>query len=326
MGAEGHADRRLLRRQQRADGKAAAQPLGRRHHVGPDAGPFVREQPAGAAHARLHLVEEQQQPVFVADRAQPAQVLDVRGAHAALALHRLDQDRRRLVGDGIAQHVEIAERHVVEARHGRVETLQVLLVAGGGQRGQRAAVESLGAADDAEAMRIAGHVMVLAYQLDAAFHGFRTGIAEKHGIGEGILDKSRSQALALGNAEQVGDVPELFRLGLERGDQMRVGVAQRGDRDAAAEIEIASPVGGEEIGSLAAFERDIPSVVGRHHCGNHGAAPWKTGALARPPRKSGKYLEGLEACQYSRCKACLRFRRVSFSSALPLCRLDLWAI
>ena len=37
---------------------------------GRDAGPFMREQPAGAAHAALHLVEDQQQPELVADRPQ----------------------------------------------------------------------------------------------------------------------------------------------------------------------------------------------------------------------------------------------------------------
>ncbi len=282
MRAEGHALGRLLRRQQRADREAAAQALGGADHVGLDAGPFMGEQLAGAAHAALHFVEEQQQPVFVAHRAQAAQVFDVAGAHAAFALHRFDQDRRRLVGDGVAQHVEIAERHVIEARHRRVEALQVLLVAGCGQRAQRAAVEGLSAADDAEAVRIAGDVVILAHQLDAAFHRLGAGIAEEHRIGEGMLDQPFGQTLAFGNAEQVGDVPELLRLRLERRHQMRVGMAQRGHRDAAAEVEIASPVAGEEIGSLAAIERDIPSVVGRHNCGDHCGPSLLPGAPARP--------------------------------------------
>ena len=83
----------LLLGEARADGKAAAQPLGRRHDVGLDAGPFMGEELAGAAHAALDLVEEQQQAVFVADGAQALQIFARGRAQAAFALHRLDQDR-----------------------------------------------------------------------------------------------------------------------------------------------------------------------------------------------------------------------------------------
>ena len=61
-----HALGGLVGGQERADRKAAADALGDRHYVRRDAGPLVREQLAGAAHAALHLVEHQQQPVPVA--------------------------------------------------------------------------------------------------------------------------------------------------------------------------------------------------------------------------------------------------------------------
>src|SRR2546423_1598413 len=55
----------------RADRKPAPQALRDRHNVGRDPGPFMREQFAGAAHPALHLVIDEDQPVLVADRAQP---------------------------------------------------------------------------------------------------------------------------------------------------------------------------------------------------------------------------------------------------------------
>ena len=68
--AGGHALAGFLGGEERADRKAAAERLGERHDVGRNAGPLIGEQLAGAAHAALHLVEDQQQAVLVAQRAQ----------------------------------------------------------------------------------------------------------------------------------------------------------------------------------------------------------------------------------------------------------------
>ena len=89
--AGGHALGRLGRRQAGADRETAAERLGQRHDVGRDAGALVGEQVAGAAHAGLHLVEDQQQAVLVAKFAQRPQERRLDHAHAALAHDRLDQ-------------------------------------------------------------------------------------------------------------------------------------------------------------------------------------------------------------------------------------------
>ena len=57
----------LFDRQHRADRHAAAERLGERDDVGPDAVLLVREQGAGASHADLYLVEQQQQSFVVAE-------------------------------------------------------------------------------------------------------------------------------------------------------------------------------------------------------------------------------------------------------------------
>ncbi len=50
---------------------------------------------------------------------------------------------------------------------------------------------------------------------------------------------------------------ELRGLRLNRRDQMRMGVAERVDRNAAGEIQIALAVGGEQPRALASLERQI---------------------------------------------------------------------
>ena len=101
----------------------------------------MREQLAGAAHAGLHLVHAEDDAVLVAHRAQVAQELHVGGTHAALALDRLDDDAGGRGADRVAHRVHVVERHLVEAFDHRAEAFQVLGVAGGGERRQRAAVE-----------------------------------------------------------------------------------------------------------------------------------------------------------------------------------------
>ena len=52
----------------------------------------------------------------------------------------------------------------------------------------------------------------------------------------------------------VGEVPQAVGLGLERLDQMRMGVAERVDRDACGKIQIALAFGGFQPDAMPAFE------------------------------------------------------------------------
>ena len=107
------------------DRESAAERFRERHDVGGDAEALVGEQVAGAAHAGLHLVEDQQQAV--ARRTIGAAPKKVRrGRHPALALHRLDHDGRGLRTDRLLDRFEIAMRHLVEAVQRRPETFEIL--------------------------------------------------------------------------------------------------------------------------------------------------------------------------------------------------------
>ena len=192
-------------------GKAAADALGDRHDVGRDARPLVGEQLAGAAHAALHLVEDEQQAVLVAQLAQALQELVGADAHAALALHRLDHDGGRLGPDRLLDGLQVAERHEIEARRRLAEAFQILLVAGGGDGGERAAVEGALEGDDAPALGMAVGEVVAPRQLDGALAGLGAGIAEEHLVGEGRLAQPLGQPLLAGDAVEVGAVPELAR-------------------------------------------------------------------------------------------------------------------
>ena len=146
-------------------------------------------------------------------------------------LDRLDQDAGGLGGDGVAQRVEIAERHVIEAVHRRAKAGQVFLLPARRDGRQGAAVEGALAANDAVTLGMADRALILAHQLDTALHRLGAGVVEEHGVGEAVGDQTLGEALLVGNLVKVGDVPQLFGLRLERLDQMRMAMAQRGDRD-----------------------------------------------------------------------------------------------
>ena len=72
--------------------------LGDRHQVRLDAVVLHREELARAAEAGLHLVGDQDDPVLVADPAEAVDELGRSDDEAALALHRLEDDRGDLLG------------------------------------------------------------------------------------------------------------------------------------------------------------------------------------------------------------------------------------
>src|SRR5262249_34834954 len=159
--------------------------------------------------AGLHLVEDQQQSVLVADLAQRAQEARRRRAHAAFTLDRLDQDRGGLGADLAPHRPAIPGRPLVAAVGYRAEALERLLLPARRQGRERAAVEGTLERDDAVALGAAARRLILARDLDGALHRLGAGIAEEHRVREARRAQPFGQPLAFGNAIEIGDMPDL---------------------------------------------------------------------------------------------------------------------
>ena len=155
------------------------------------------EHAAGAAHAGLHLVGDEQHAMLLCQRAQPLMELRRRYHVAALALDGLHEHRRDLIGryemdeDLVFDEVEAlggarfrfqAERTAVAVRIRRMEHAGqhrteaaplYVLARRDGQRAERAAVKRAQERNEVESL--AG----VPGQLDGSFDGFRTGVAEE---------------------------------------------------------------------------------------------------------------------------------------------------
>ena len=224
---------------------------------------LIGEQVAGPPDAGLHLIEDEEQSVIVAELAQRAQELGRHHAHPALAHDRLDQDRGGRRTDRALGRFEIGKRHLVKAVEYGAEAVEIFLLAAGRQRRQGAAVEGAFEGNDAETFRLAARRLVFARHLDGAFHRLGAGIGEKHDIGEACLAEPLGQPLGLRDSIEIGNVPQLRRLLGDRRDQMRMRVAERVDRDARGEVEVALTVLRDKPCALTPLEREIDPCIGR---------------------------------------------------------------
>ena len=121
----------------------------------------------GAPDAGLDLVEDEKEPVLVAELPQRTQAARRDRADAALALDRFDHDGRGLGRDRL-QRLVVVEGDLIEALDLGAEALEIFLLAAGRDGRERASVERALEGDDAEAVRLSVRRMVLAPILMAA--------------------------------------------------------------------------------------------------------------------------------------------------------------
>ena len=155
-------------------------PLAKRDHVGRHAEAFGGEGVAEPAEAGDDLVEDQQDAVAVADRAQPLQIALGRRQHAGRAGHRLDDDGgdgrgvvqrddafelvgemrapfRLAFGEGLMLAV-IGRRQMIDAGQQRAEEFAVVDDAADRNAAEADAVIAALAADQPGARALAAHM------------------------------------------------------------------------------------------------------------------------------------------------------------------------
>ena len=117
--------------------------------------------------------------------------------------------------------------------------------------------------DDLVAILLALGPEVVTRRLDGALDGFGAGIGEEARIGEGVLGEPLAKTLLLGDDEGVGGVPDLVGRSLQRGDHVRMVMAECIDGDAAVKIEILGAILRDQSRALAPLEREFGPGIGR---------------------------------------------------------------
>ena len=159
---------------------ASAEGFGQAHEIGRDAIMFAAKHLAGAPHAGLHFIEDEERAELVAERAHARQIIVVGNVYAALALDRLQKNRAHVLADctagrhHVAQREKIVEGHVFDVRKHRPKRTTKLRFSACGERTVALAVKAFSRRNDRLFCGIEG-----SREFERAFHGFRSAIAEE---------------------------------------------------------------------------------------------------------------------------------------------------
>lgn len=222
---------------QAAASDAAGQGLGQGDDVGLDLPVLMGIPGAGAAHARLHLVEDQQQIVLVGQFAQTFQVSGGGKIDAPFSLDRFQHDRAGFRVDQARRGIEVSERCMRKTRKHGADAGVVLRLAGRAQGAHGAAMEAVEHRNDFEPARAAAK----ASQLDGGFVRLGAAIGEKR---LGAARPARAGAECFGQltlqfgVPGVGNVNQLADLIAHRFDDTRRAMAQDAAAPAGEKVEV----------------------------------------------------------------------------------------
>ncbi len=166
--------RRALGGRDESQRDPACERLGRRgdvrHHDGIEQ--LIREVRSRAPDAALDLVEHQQRVVAIGQIPRRADVFVGQRIDPAFALHDLDHDARGVLADYLFQRADIVAMHKAGAGQHRLKIAAIFLLAGNGERTERAAVEGIEQRYRLILVR-ADLAAVRADHLERAFHRLR---------------------------------------------------------------------------------------------------------------------------------------------------------
>ena len=170
---------------------------------------------------------------------------------------------------------QIVERNVPETRHHRLKTFFDLVLAGGGDAGQRASVKGIRRRQD---FKPAFVMAEFPRQLEQAFVGLRAAVGKKTFSRADAFDEFGGEpALRFGEIK-IRDVDQFPRLLDERLGDGRVRVAEAAHGNAAAEIKVAFAGNIKNIAARAVAEHEVKaSVAGHDVFAEQFAAPTRTG-------------------------------------------------
>ena len=265
MSADGHGRCDAIGGQHGAQREAAADALGGGQDVRHHTEVLVGVQVAGTPGTALDFIEDQQRIVLVTQLTQSFEECLLAGDDAALALQRLDDDRAGVIAHQLAHGVEIVEFGVLDTARNRPEALGILGLATDADGEEGAAMEGLTEGDDLVLLLAMGVVGETTRQLERGLVGLTTGGAEVDLVGEGALGQRLGQRQCRLVGVDIGQVPDLVGLVLERLDQRRVAVTQRGDGDATGEVDVLATFLIPQTATLAAYRNgSLGCVVGHH--------------------------------------------------------------
>ncbi len=285
-----HVHQRALADERRDRQHAAAQRLAENEAVGDDAFVLEREPGAGAPKAGLHLVDDQEHVVGVADPAQPRE--EARGRHddAGLALDRLDQDSGSPRRDRPLDGGEIAERHSAESGGEGTEAVAIVGLGRERDHGGGAAVEVALGNDDLGAVALDAFdpIAPAARRLDRGLDRLRAGVHRQRGVEPRelaeLLEEGTETIVVVGARRH----SQTLGLGRQRVEDAGMGVAVAGGRIGAHHVDVAPARRIEEVRALSACQHHrerlvvVRTVAVLELDGFHGTD--SSGAASAPPR------------------------------------------
>ncbi len=223
----------------------SAEGLAHGHDVGRDVPVVDAPELAGAAHAGLHLVGDEDDVPGGADLAHPRQVVVGRHDGAGLALHRFADEGRDVEADHVAdlelllQGVGVAVGHEPGTGHERLEGHAELALAAYAQAAHRLAVEGPRGGDDAQ--HVVGLLLVGVDlgELERALGGFGARVDEERVLQIAGGDHGNELAeVAAHGVEQLLGVQRLMAQLAEHGPHDgRMAVAEHVDAEAAQAVD-----------------------------------------------------------------------------------------